>query len=217
MVGSLAGYATARSLPVTPSRASAFRTCILTGFPTTSTVLVDSYVEEGKGSTNYGTNTGLQITSKGNGNRRAFIRFNLATCSPALGASAAITSATLRLALATAPDSARTYNLHRVTGPCPEAASACWTETGLTWNNKPAVSGTPTAAVSLGTGSALVYYGWNVTSDVAGMVAGTTQNYGWQLADSAENATGSPSALFESSELSSNADEAPTLVIAYRR
>jgi hypothetical protein len=126
-----------------------------------------------------------------------------------------VLKATLRLNLASAPPGSRTYHVHRVTGPCPEAATTCWTESNLTWNNKPAVAASPTAALNLSaTSTPNQYYEFDVTADVAGMVTGTASNYGWRIADSAE---GNPSAVivtFKAKDLAS-ASGAPQLVIAY--
>ncbi len=93
----------------------------------------------------------------------------------------------LRLNLGTAPTASRTYNINRVSGPCPESATTCWTETNLTWNNQPTVASSATATLALTSSSTTnQYYGFDVTADVAAMLAGTVSNYGWRIADSAE-------------------------------
>jgi hypothetical protein len=157
----------------------------------------------------------LQVASKSSGNKRAFIRFDLARCAPGIPTTATIKQATLSLALATAPSSTRNYNIYRVTGPCPEGAATCWTETGITWNNQPTTAGTPTSTLTLGSGSATVYYSWDVTVDAAAIVAGTVANDGWRISDSAEGAFSAVTAQFESTELTGNANEAPVLVVIY--
>lgn len=208
-------FGSAAGLTVTPKNASAFGTCVLSAYPTTSVVLADSWVDENAKTSNKGTGTTLQVRSRSLQNNRAFLRFDLTKCVPAIAASATVHKATLGLNLATAPTASRTYNINRVTGPCPESATTCWTETGLTWNNQPTVASSATSTLALTSSSAGKNYAFDVTADVAAMLAGTASNYGWRIADSAEGNATAITAIFKSKEATSNAAGPPQLVISY--
>jgi hypothetical protein len=208
-------FGSAATLTVSPKSHSAFRTCVLTGYPTTTMAMFDSWVDENSKTANKAGGTTLQIQSRASRNNRTFIRFDLTKCVPIIAA-ATVQKATLRLNLAGAPTASRTYNINRVTGPCSEAATTCWTENGLTWNNQPAVAGTVTSTLALTSSSATnQYYTFDVTPDVAAMVAGTASNYGWRIADSVEGAATSVIVTFKAKNATSNAAGAPQLVIAY--
>ena len=209
-------FGSAATLTVTPKNASAFRTCVLTAYPTTSTVLSDTWADENSKTANKGTGITLQVQSKSTGNNRVFLRFDLTKCVPTVASTVTVKTATLRLTLASAPSASRTYSLNRVTGPCPEAATTCWTETGLTWNNQPTVAASPTSTLALTSSSAAnQYYAFDVTADVAAMVAGSASNYGWRIADSVESAATAVLATFKSKNATSNAAGAPELVVVY--
>jgi len=211
-------FGSAATLSVTPKNHSGFRTCVLSAYPKTAAVEFDSWVDEGGPGTSKGTATDIQIQSRATKNYRGFIRFDvLGRCAPTIAASATIRTALLRLNLFAHPASGtRTYNINRVTGPCVEPATTCWTEGGLTWSNQPAVAAGVTSTLSLSSSSTnSVYYAFDVTADVAAMVAGTASNYGWRIADSAESASGGGvSAIFNSKDLDTAA-RAPELVIVY--
>jgi hypothetical protein len=220
VVAALAGaaglmLASATSLTVNPRNASAFRTCILTGYPTSSTAVADTWVDENAKSANKKTGAYVQVTSRSAQNKRAFLRFDLTKCAPLLASSVTVKRATLRLFLSQSPGAARTYNIQRVVTPCPESATTCWTEGALTWNNQPSVSGTVTSSLSLTSSSALQYYGWDVTTDAAAFVSGTAGNYGWRIADSLEGNATAVDTQFKSKDAGTNAAGAPQLVIAY--
>ena len=108
------------------------------------------------------------------------------------------------------------------------AASATWTETGITWNNEPFGStinnpptasrsgsftvGTPAGCQNQATGTYLV--GGTVTSDVASFVLGTVTNFGWMLRDDAEGSATTRTVTFSSKELAT-VGQAPQLVVTY--
>jgi hypothetical protein len=204
----------AATLSVAPKNASAFRSCVLSGYPIASTVMFDTWADENAKTSNKASGATLQVASKSGGNNRAYLRFDLTRCSPTIAGTATVKKATLRLSLAGAPSANRTYTINRVTGPCPEAAATCWTETGLTWNNQPTVAASATSTLNLTSSSALQYYAFDVTADAAGLVAGTA-NYGWRIADSAEGAATAVTMTFKSKDGTSNAAAAPQLVIVY--
>jgi hypothetical protein len=209
-------FGSAASLTVTPKNASAFRTCVLSGYPTTSAVMFDSWADENAKTSNKGTGTTLQVQSGSSRNNRSYLRFDLTTCVPAVATSATVQKATLRLNLGAAPTASRTYKINRVTGPCPEAATTCWSENGLTWNNQPTVAASATSTLALTSSSTTnQYYAFDVTADVAAMVAGTVANYGWRISDSAESNATSIIAAFKAKNATGNAAGAPQLVIAY--
>jgi hypothetical protein len=209
-------FGSAATLSVTPKNHSAFRTCVLTAYPKATTVEIDSWVDEGTPGANKGSTVSIQVQSRASKNYRGFIRFDLAKCAPAIASSANVRTALLRLNLSGAPTSGtRTYNVNRIIGPCPEAATTCWTEAGLTWSNQPVVAATATSTLSLSsTSSSSVYYAFDVTADVASIVAGAASNYGWRIADSAEGGAGTVLVSF-SSKNADAAARAPELVIVY--
>jgi len=204
------------TLTVTPKNAGAFSTCVLTAYPTTSSAALDAVVNEQAKTNSNGALATIPVQSRTTRNTRGFLRFDVAKCTPTIASSATVRTASLRLNLAVAPDVSRTYDIKRVTGPCPEAATTCWSENGLTWNNQPPVAAVATSTLTLGPSSATnQYYAFNVTADVAAMVAGTVSNYGWRVSDTAEaHATGYVAA-FKAKDAGSNASGAPVLVIAY--
>jgi hypothetical protein len=215
-----AGWVTlgsAATLSVAPKSHSAFRTCVLTAYPKTSTVGIDSWVDQSAPGGNKGSTASVQVQSRATKNYRGFIRFDLGKCAPTIAGSATVRTAFLRLRLSAAPTSGtRTYNINRVTGPCPEASITCWTEGGLTWSNQPTVAAGVTSTLSLSSTSTTgVYYAIDVTTDLAAIVAGTASNYGWRISDSAEgNASTNILVSFDSKNVDLAA-RAPELVIVY--
>lgn len=197
----------AASLP-TASQKMTTASVAATIAPTTCTLAAsaDTYADQSllNAGTNYGAATTLDVRSFQTlslvwENKRAFVRFDLASC--AIPAGARVKTASLDLYLGTAPSASRTYNVHRV--------QSDWTETGLTWSAQPTWVATATGnfdSTVVGTRSA------PVTGDVSLFVAGTATNYGWLVKDSAEDS-------FTSYQGSLNAKEAasqrPALVIGY--
>lgn len=214
-----AGWAlvgSAATLPVAPRNHSALHTCVLTAYPTTTNVVSDTWADENAKNSNKGGGAALQVQSNTGRNNRIYIRFDLTKCVPTIAGGATVERAALRLRLASAPSAARTYNINRVTGPCPEAATTCWTENGLTWNNQPTVAAAATSTLGLTSSSATnQYYTFDVTADAAAMVAGTASNFGWRIGDSAEGNASSVIATFRSKSALGNAAGAPQLVIVY--
>ncbi len=114
---------------------------------------------------------------------------------PALPAGCALTAATLRLRTTTAR-TGRTYRAYQV--------AAAWTETGVTWTNQPATTGT---AVTAPTASGWV--SWTVTVEVQAMYAGS--NFGFLIRDAAE----STSTTFTNIYSSRTGTYPPQLVITW--
>jgi len=210
----------AASLTLTSQTFTPYRTCTITATPATTTAVVDANVRQGSPTTNFGTVTSTNVSS-GNGiNQRAYVRFDLTTCTPPIPSTAVVRLATLRLYLTAVPAACRTIDVF--------AASATWTETGITWNNEPFGStinnpptasrsgsftvGTPAGCQNQATGTYLV--GGTVTSDVASFVLGTVTNFGWMLRDDAEGSATTRTVTFSSKELAT-VGQAPQLVVTY--
>jgi flagellar hook assembly protein FlgD len=112
----------------------------------------DSYVRDGSSAnTNFGTTTPLEVRTSNNGqNRDAYFKLDLSTIS-------GVTLAKLRV-------NANLSGSGSVTAAAYSVATTTWTETGITWNNKPAL-GTSLASVSV-SGTAYAWYEFDVTSYV---------------------------------------------------
>jgi hypothetical protein len=133
----------------------------------TLTATADSWADQNNTSQNNGTATTLAVLSQNNKNRRAFVNFSL----PATPTECSVTAASLQIYAQTVQGS-RTINAYQ--------AAASWTETGVTWANQPATSGSA-ASTSNSSG----YESWNVLTEVTSMLSGS--NNGFIIEDSAEN------------------------------
>jgi hypothetical protein len=186
-VAATATIAMASSLSVTSANLTVFRTCVVTGYPTTSTAVIDSAVKQDSATSNFGTATSVDVQSQStNKNHRSYVNFDLSKCSPAIPSTASVKVASLRLLVATVPTACRTHDVFRVT--------ANWTESGITWNTQPAASGTRTSFANVGAAPCAnstnnLYVSWDVTADAQAFVAGTATNFGWMIRDDVENAS----------------------------
>jgi hypothetical protein len=215
--------ASAASLGLAAQNLTPVRTCILSGYPTTTTTEIDAAVEQGNAGTNYGTAATMEVQSSHNANMRVYIEFLVSGCYPAIPASAIVRAATLRLyATAVPAGTCRTEDIFPVT--------ATWTEAGITWTNQPfgttlnnPATGSATAQMQIGstcTANKAAGYvtGWTVTTDVAKFVAGSATDYGWMIRDDAElTAAGTAyHATYEAKNgETANATEDPQLMITY--
>ncbi|MEX0625373.1 MAG: DNRLRE domain-containing protein [Chloroflexota bacterium] len=177
------------------------------GAPTTCTLtaVADASVNAAQATTNFGTNTQLNVSPDSLAIRRTFVRFDLTGCSPTIPPDAIVQTATVRLTTASAVLAARTINLRSV--------SAAWTEAAVTWNNQPAVaaSNTSSADVTLGQAAGTVL-SWTATSDIQSFVAGAATDFGFRLSDSAEGtALGVPLVL----NAREGASGLPQVVVTY--
>jgi hypothetical protein len=116
----------------------------------------DAYVRDGSSATtNFGGATTLvarRSTSSGN-TRWTYLRFDTS-------AVATVQSAKLQLFGALSATTSTAVNAQAF----PSAVTS-WSESGITWNNKPALGATPLAAVPLVTGSTSSrWYEWDVTA-----------------------------------------------------
>jgi hypothetical protein len=209
----LAANLAAASKALTP-----VRTCTVTATPSTTSVVADTSVRQGTPAGNFGTINSMNVASGSSANRRVYVRFDLAGCSPAIPVTATVRVATLRLYASSLPAVCRTVDVFRVT--------AAWTETGVTWNTQPfgttvnnPASGSRTDSFDVGSPGACenqaagYVNGAVVTADVAAFVSGTT-NYGWMLRDDAENSGTTRTITFSTKETATLA-QAPQLVVTY--
>jgi len=212
--------ASAASLSLSSQALTPYRTCTITATPATTTALFDTTVRQGSAASNFGTLTSTNVSSGSAINQRAYLRFDLTTCSPAIPTTAVVRLATLRIYLTAVPAACRTIDVF--------AATASWTETGITWNNQPfgtAINNPPTASRSgsftVGTpagcqnqATGVYLVGGTVTSDVAAFVAGSATNFGWMLRDDTEGSATTRTVTFSSKELAT-VGQAPQLVVTY--
>jgi len=125
----------------------------------TLTPVADARVEEANPSSNFGTATSLRVDGGNGVHVESYLMFT------ASGLSGSVRNATLRIYATSAT----------VDGPTVSPAGNTWTETGITWGNKPAATGAP-AADAAGISSAT----W-VTFTVTPLVSGNG-TYTFQLA-----------------------------------
>jgi hypothetical protein len=211
------GLATGFSL--TSQNLTPYRTCIVSGTPSSTTAVADASVRQLNATSNFGTSNTNDVASLLAQNRRLYIRFDYSTCSPAIPASAAVRLATLRMYVSALPAACRTLDLFPVT--------ASWTESAITWNNQPfgtTVNNPPTAnrtgsfdvGTPVGCQNRVVGFttGAVVTTDVAAWIVGSATNYGWMVRDDVENSATARTSTFSAKNLGTAA-QAPELVITY--
>jgi len=154
----------------------------------------DAYVRDGTSAdTNFGTATTLVVKNSTTGfNRRAFLKFDLSTV-------ATVSAAKLRLF--------GSYGATSGTSPVTahQAADTSWTETGITWNNQPAIG---TAMTTVSVGITAQYWEWDVTSYIQSQKAAGNTTVTLELENDA--ATAQPANL-NSREAVSNP---PQLVVS---
>jgi hypothetical protein len=177
------------------------------GAPVTCTLgaAADSYANKLLAGSNFGTGTTLLVSPDLTTTERAFLRFDLTTCSPAISAGAIVQSASLKLTVALLTTAARTIELRSVL--------ASWTEAGLTWTNQPSAAGSATSSATVPAATiAGAVVTWTATSDVQAFVSGAATNVGWRLGDSVEGVVAGPILTLNSKEAASGR---PQLVVTY--
>lgn len=124
----------------------------------TLTAVADAYVRGGSdAATNFGTATNLVVKTSSEANTRwTYLKFDLSGVS-------AVGAATLRLF-------ARVTESEVIDTSVFAVADTSWSETGITWNNKPSLGGTALDTVSV-EGSALQWYELDVTSYIQNELA----------------------------------------------
>ncbi|KJK46831.1 hypothetical protein UK23_22390 [Lentzea aerocolonigenes] len=158
----------------------------------TTTATGDSWVGQNEPATAHGTDATLRARSKANANARTLIRFPL----QAIPAGCQVSGAKLRLYSSTAA-TGRTLYLNRLAAP--------FTESSVTWNNQPAVTGTSASA-----SSHAGWVEWNATDQVKAMYAGS--NHGFRVRDASENAGTAAEQRFTSRE---NTTNRPELIVTF--
>ncbi|RZL40461.1 MAG: DNRLRE domain-containing protein [Rubrivivax sp.] len=145
------------SVNVNAAAGKTFKANLQFGTLATREAAADAHVRNGSyAATNYGASTVLDVKKEAVGyDRQSFVKFDLN------GITGAVSSATLRLYV-TAAGATGIVNQAFL------AASDGWTETGLTWNNKPAAS-TPLGSWTAVSGSAVDI---DVTSQVVSALSG---------------------------------------------
>jgi hypothetical protein len=213
------GSGFAAGITVASKNLSVYRTCVISATPAASTAETDAYVNQNAPNTNNGTGNFVDVQTGSGQNRRAYIRFDLTKCVPAIPSSATVLLSTLRLFATQIPTACHTYDIFDV--------AAAWTETAITWNNQPfgttlnnPASGTRTDAITIGgapcqnTTNTAYVTGWTVTPDVQRFVAGAQTNDGWMIRDDVENAATTDNARFATRELG-NVARVPQLTITW--
>jgi hypothetical protein len=196
--------AVATGLLATASKTLTKATCTLSG------ASIDTYVNESNKTQTNGSTSSIVVENVSGSRRRAFVRFNFASCPNASNlANAGVDSATLTLNWTSATGTPRTIKVYRVTSD--------WTSL-INWNTQPSFAASPTGTMSLtsivpGSRSA------DVTADVNDFLqssptplppyASVVSNFGWALAD---EGTGTGLSTFSASEASTGK---PTLTINY--
>ncbi|WP_229702798.1 CBM96 family carbohydrate-binding protein [Streptomyces albiflavescens] len=153
---------------------------VATAATTTFTPVADTYVQSNTASTNYGTST--QFVVDNSPVRQSFLKFTVS------GVTDPVTSAKLRIRAIT------NNNGSSNGGTFKAMTNTTWSETGTTWNNKPAIDG-----ATLGTLGSVVPDGWyeiDVTSLVTGngtfSVGATSPNNDGAYYDSRESGADAP-------------------------
>jgi hypothetical protein len=206
----------AAPLPVASRSLTSVRTCVVTGYPSTSTATADTYVQQGSANATAGTATSMNVSSlSGSKNQRAYVKFDLSRCAPLIATTATVQVATLRLLVSALPSggACATEDVYRVT--------STWSETTLTWNTQPTFATPRTGFTSVGGGSCTttttnVYANWNVTADVAAFVATTATNFGWMIRDATESASTVRTVGYYSTEINT-LGASPQLVVTDTR
>jgi hypothetical protein len=153
----------------------------------------DAWLDQGSASSNKGADSILKVQAKSSNNYRALVRFSLPASPPA---GCVVQSATLRL-YAPSWTTGRTLQAFQL--------GASWSESGVTWTNQPATTGTAATTTS-GSG----YRQWTVTSQVQAIFS-SGANHGFLVRDATEGGTGREQ-QFHSREKGSNM---PQLVVTF--
>jgi hypothetical protein len=179
LVGLLAGASAGASAPASLALdtgtavlggnqlATAATFCVSAGTQTV-TASADSYVSQANLGTNYGTATTLRVQAATSKNQRTLVSFSL----PPAPAHCSLIGATLQL-YTTTLKAGRTYQAWQI--------AASWSETGVTWANQPATTGTPANATT-----ASGWVSWTVTGEVQAMYA-RSHFFGFLIKDATED------------------------------
>jgi hypothetical protein len=174
-----AGLASAASITIANGRLTTVTRTYGAAQTCTLTAISDSYVNKALATTNFATGTTLLINADSTTTERAFVRFDLSSCSPAIPSDALVQTAKVQLTIAVAALATRTYALLRTT--------ASWVESTVTWSLQPAVVASATASTTVSLGSVIgTVAEWTATSDVQSNVTGSATDLGWRVSDTNE-------------------------------
>jgi fibronectin type 3 domain-containing protein len=159
------------------------------------TPVADTYANQGAPSTNFGTSASL--LSRGTSGGVSYLRFAL----PAAPAGKQLVSAVLRIRTTTEA-TAGSVDSHTV-----RLADDQWSESSLTWNNRPALNGEPLATLT-GTTAVSTVYDTSVNTDRLAALLATQTTLGI-------TSTGTDSLLFWSSN-HANTSYRPQLLLSFQ-
>ena len=136
----------------------------------------DSMVRQDAPAQNYGANLTMDVSSGGSGNETdwSFVKFDISSLPTE---EINLRAATLRLWAVSYPDVTRTYDVHLVTDN--------WTESSVNWTDQPSVNALASASADTASATSTPME-WNVVSEVADWIDGTTTNYGFRVSDKYE-------------------------------
>lgn len=159
--------------------------------------VADAQVESGVPGSNFGSSNNLFLQSSSTstyGNERGWLKFDLSS----IPVGSTITGATLQLWNWRSAGAAMPVEVRGI-------ADDSWTESGLTWNNQPAL-GNVLDTQTLASGVSNVWYGWNVTAFVQSQWSGD-KSVSLMLKPVTEGSadTTVPSYGFDAKEFGSNA------------
>jgi hypothetical protein len=172
---------------------------------TSSTQVNDTYVNESSPTSGFGSTATAIVRASTAGNREwMFVSFDLSSC--ALPTTGGADTATLKLVIKNAPNTARTLAVTPVL--------AVWTE-ALTWAQAQALSfgAGPTTSISSGTANGATL-SIPVTIDVDSVIKDPTALYGWRISDSGSSSN--TTTTFNTVEATASANR-PELVINYEK
>ena len=134
--------------------------------PVTTTAVADTYVRSDQANTNFGTATSIQAYKKGGTTHQPLFRFSVGAL-PATPVSAKV-----RLFVTDASNN---------TGQLFGTATSNWSETAVTWNNRPATTGAALAASKSATAGQWVEFDVTTTVTASGEYSFTLTNAGNNL------------------------------------
>jgi len=154
----------------------------------------DATLTQATPTVNNGTGTTLSTHTSAGANQRSVLQFNLG--STGLNSNTAVKTSTLNMVSTSPLFSARSQEVHRITG------STTWTETGVTWNTRngslawatpggdydPTATDTQSSGVTTGATVSFNVLSDSTSSNIPqGWVNGTIPNYGVLVKDQSEN------------------------------
>jgi hypothetical protein len=125
--------------------------------PVTFAIVADAYVDQAAPTSNFGTTTTLRALKGAGSSQTSYLRFNVA------GLNRAVQSAKLRVYVTNSSDQGG--SIYSVSNSYGNSALA-WTESGLRWDNAPAIGGAPLS--TLGSVASNTWVEFDVTAALSG-------------------------------------------------